>query len=168
MRLYRLGSGAQHLVTKDLASGVLKTLPSVAYEQFVDEPEVPLELDGLDAVIEDLLARTQRHDSSFDRVAAPLIHRALPLTRREAALPGVWRFLALVHSPELVRHRWEDRSWATTRTRYWNLGTRPDSNAFYRLWWIAELTRDGDSYALTESVFDRQPLATQIFIRHFS
>lgn len=168
MKLYRLGAEAQHLVTRELASGAIARLSEVTYSQFIEETEVPIELDAFDAVAEDLLRSTVRHDTGFDRVAAPALHRALPLSRREAALPGVWRYLAVVHRPELVRHRWEDRSWATTRTRYWALGTRPDSNAFYRLWWIAELTRDGDSYTLTEDVLDRQPLATQIFIRQFS
>jgi hypothetical protein len=54
------------------------------------------------------------------------------------------------------------------RTRFWSPGTRPDSNAYFRLWWIAELTRDGTSYALTDRVLAKQPLATQLFVRSFS
>ena len=70
--------------------------------------------------------------------------------------------------PDFVRHRWENRAWATMRTRFWMPGTRPDSNAFSRLWWIAELTRDGDSCDLTRRVLARQSLANSIFVRNFS
>ena len=39
---------------------------------------------------------------------------------------------------------------------------------FARLWWIAELTRDGDDYRLTAEVFARQTLAIQLFVRRFA
>jgi Family of unknown function (DUF6339) len=168
VRLYRLGVESKHLVTRALASGELARHETTAYERYLEECEVAVDLDPLDAVVEDVLASTVRHDAGIDRAAAPALHRALPLPRREAAQPGLWRFLAVAHRPDFVRHRWENRSWATTRTRFWTPGTRPDSNAFSRLWWIAELTRDGDSYLLTEQVLERQPLATQLFVRQFS
>lgn len=168
MKLRRLGAEAYPLLTRELASGATERISESACEQFLEDVEHPLELDDLSAAVEHLLASTTRHDAKVDQLAAPLVHQALPLSRREAARPGVWRFLALVACPEFIRHRWEERSWATTRSRYWSLGTRPDSNAFARLWWIAELTRDGASYALTEDVLARQPLATQIFVRKFS
>jgi hypothetical protein len=96
------------------------------------------------------------------------VHRALPLTRREASLPGVWRFLAVAHRPDFVRHRWAFDRWTTTRSRYWTPGVRHDSNVFSRLWWIAELTREGDDYSLTERAFSRQSIAIQVFIRRYA
>jgi len=168
VKLYRLGVEARHLVTRELASGELARHQTADYERYLEEPEVAIELDQLDAVVDDILATTAPYDAGIDRIAAPALHRALPLPRREAARPGLWRFLAVAHRPELVRHRWENRSWASTRARFWAPGTRPDSNAFSRLWWIAELTLDGDSYRLTEEVLERQQLATQLFVRQFS
>lgn len=168
MRLLRLGPEARHLVTRELASGAAARHAEALCAPFLEEPEAPVELDDFDLVADELIADTARHDAGIDRRAAPAIHRALPLSRRAAADPGVWRYLAVVHRPDLVRHRWEARSWATARTRFWSPGTRHDSNALSRWWWIAELTREGGSYALTEQVFERGPLATQLFVRQFS
>lgn len=168
MRLRRLSAEASFLVTNELASGELSQHEPKAYDRFLDEASVGIELDELDEVIDRIIEQTKRHDAAIDRIAAPLIHQALPLPRREAANPGVWRYLAVAHRPDFVRHRWEAKSWATMRTKFWAPGTRPDSNAFSRLWWIAELTRDGDDYTLTQRVFSRQPLATQLFVRGFS
>jgi Family of unknown function (DUF6339) len=168
MKLLRLSPEARSLVTRELASGALLRHDASAYDGFLEDPGVAIDIAELDGVLDELIATTTRHDAAIDRLAAPAIHRALPLPRREAANPGVWRFLAVAHRPDFVRHRWEARSWATMRTRFWSPGTRPDSNAFYRLWWIAELTRNGASYDLTERVLARQHLATQIFVRGFS
>ncbi len=168
MRLRRLGREAKSLVTRELASGALERHSPSTYDRFLEDASVTVDSTELDAALDRLIATTTRHDPAIDRVAAPAIHRALPLPRREAALPGIWRFIAVALRPDFVRHRWEARSWATMRTRFWSPGTRPDSNAFFRLWWIAELTRQGDSYELTERVFARQPLVTQLFVRAFS
>jgi hypothetical protein len=173
MSLHRLTPEAKSFVTPELASGQRElwqpdelrgVIVPFATRRSVD-------LDALDACLDELFCRVPRHDSSFDGFVAPELHARLRLSRREAAEPGLWRWLAVVHRPDLVRHRWENRSWATMRRRFWSIGTRPDSNAFARLWWIAELTRDAasdDPYALTRRVFARQPLATPIFIRSLS
>lgn len=168
MKLYRLASEASHLVTDELARGTVDRHPRDAYERFLDESTTPLELDALDEAIEEVIGTTARHDTAIEQRAAAPIHRALPLTRREAAQPGVWRFLAVVHRPDFVRHRWAVEQWGTTRSRYWTPGVRHDSNVFSRLWWIAELTREGDDYSLTERAFSRQSIAIQIFIRRYA
>jgi hypothetical protein len=167
VKLRRLSPEAIGLVTKELANGELPHYERAAYDRFLDDAEIAVELDDLDAIIDQVIEGTPRHDSVIDRTSAARIHRALPLTRREAANPGVWRYLAVVYRPDFVRHRWEMKSWATARTRFWSLGTRHDSNAFSRLWWIAELTRDGDNYDLTMRVFARQQLAIPLFVRAF-
>lgn len=168
MRLYRLAPEAHCLVTEALARGEINRYPVASYERFLDEAAEPVNLDDFDHVIDDIIATTPRHDPVIERRAAPAVHRSLRLTRREASQPGIWRFLAVVHRPDLVRHRWAVERWTTTRTRYWSPGLRHDSNVFSRLWWIAELTRDGDDYALTDRVFARQTLAIQLFIRRYA
>jgi hypothetical protein len=119
-----------------------------------------------------LVCRATRPSAIFAlaerELLAPELRRALPFSRREAADVGLWRFLAVVHRPDFVRHRWENKSWATMRSRFWKPGTRPDSNALGRLYWIAELTRDGDSYELTERVLRRSSLATALLVRSLS
>jgi uncharacterized protein DUF6339 len=168
VKLQRLSAEARSLVVRELATGALLRHDPSAYDRFLDDAAVSVDLSELDEKLDGIIATTRRYDASIDRVAAPAIHRTLPLTRREAANPGVWRFLAVAHRPDFVRHRWEARSWAAMQTRFWSPGTRPDSNAFYRLWWIAELTSDGGSYELTERLFARQPVANELFKRGFS
>jgi hypothetical protein len=127
---------------------------------------VPLQ--AFHEAVDTLEQRFERYDTAIDAELAPLLHRALKLTRREAADVGVWRFLTVVARPDFVRHRWENRSWATMRTRFLRPGTRPDSNALARLWWIAELTRTDSDYALTGRVLKSQSLANAIFVRSLS
>lgn len=168
MKLHRLAPEGHCLVNEPLARGELDRHPPETFERFLDPSSEPLDLAALDTALDEVIAATPRHDPAIEQLAAARVHRALPLSRREAAQPGVWRFLAVVHRPDFVRHRWAVEAWATTRTRYWSPGMRHDSNVFSRLWWIAELSRDGDDYSLTERIFSRQALAIQIFIRRYA
>ncbi|SRR5713101_4741900 len=168
MLLRRLRNEGIQLVTPRLASGEESRPPEAQSGDLLEPCEIDLPLDALDNLLDTLIESTQPFDSGIDARAAPAIHRALPLTRRVASDAGVWRFLAVVHRPDFVRHRWENKSWATMRSRFWSIGTRPDSNAFCRLWWIAELSRQGGSYQLTERVLRRQGLANSIFVRSLS
>lgn len=168
MKLYRLAPEASHLVTDELARGAVARHPTDAIEKYLDEAAITLDLTELEETLDDVIASTRPHDPAIEQRAAASVHRALPLPRREAGQPGVWRFLAVAHRPDFVRHRWAYEKWATTRSRYWSPGMRHDSNVFSRLWWIAELTRDGDDYSLTERAFSRQSIAIQIFIRRYA
>jgi hypothetical protein len=171
MKLRSLQPEGIRLVTPELAAGTLPRWPEPAWRPVVsdlpgDRPSLPLE--HLDAVIDELIATLPAYDAAIDAWLAPRLHAALPLTRRAAADPGVFRFLSVIHRPDVIRHRWANVSWANMRSRFWSIGTRHTSNALARLWWIAELTRDGDSYALTERVLAKQSLAIQVFVRSWS
>jgi len=171
--LARLGASGRRLVVPELALGTVVRHSAEACRAHV----VPLELDGggaielsmLDEILDGLIARTDRYDAAaIDPAAAVAIHRALPMSRRAAADPGAWRWLAVVHRPDFVRHRWELRAWSTMRDRFWKAGTRPDSNVFARLWWIAELSRAGDDYGAAERLLRSQSLANAVFVRRLS
>ena len=166
--LHRLRPEGGRLATPELASGATPRWPPDASRELVEPVERQVELERLDEALDGVLARSQPHQASLDVELAPLVHQHLPLSRREAGDPGVWRWLAIVHRPDVVRHRWENVSWASMRARFLAPGTRPDSNAFSRWWWIAELSRDGEDYSLTRAVLRRQPLATAIFVRGLS
>ncbi len=168
MLLRRLRNEGIQLVTPRLASGEEPRVAEAKYADLLEPCERELSLNALDAALDEILASSQPFDTSIDVRAAPAIHRALRLSRREASEPGVWRFLAVVHRPDFVRHRWENKSWSTMRSRFWSIGTRPDSNALCRLWWIAELSRQEDSYELTERALRRQVLANNVFVRALS
>jgi hypothetical protein len=122
--------------------------------------------------LEDFIAalprRLPRNKAEIDGEVAVAIHQSLPLYRREAADPGVWRYLAIVTAPEFIRRRWKADE-DTFRARFWRPGTRPDSNYYSRLWWIAELTTGKDrDYARTRKALASQALANAIFVRNFS
>jgi hypothetical protein len=171
MKLLSLEPEGIRLVTPELAAGTLVRWPEPAWRPVVadlpaDQPSVALA--RLDRVLDELIATLPAYDTAIDAWLAPRLHMALPLSRRAASNPGVFRFLSVVHRPDVIRHRWANVSWATMRSRFWSIGTRHTSNMLARLWWIAELTRDGSSYALTERVLTKQSLAIQIFVRSWS
>jgi hypothetical protein len=163
--LMSLRPGARRLVTPELASGSLGRYVEGECAAFMDPLERELPTVPIDAVVARVMSNYAAHDPAADSELAIAVHDCLPLTRREAADPGVFRYLAVVRHPELVRHRWEYRSFAVMQGRFWRAGTRHDSNAFSRWWWIAELTRDGDDYTLTRQVLDRGSLAVHLFSR---
>ncbi|MET7935947.1 DUF6339 family protein [Streptomyces sp. NPDC005322] len=83
-----------------------------------------------------------------DAWLAPRLHATLRLTRAEAAESGLWSFLALVVAPDYViwRHlppERENKRPAVTADRFCGSHYK---QAFARLWWAAELFRDGDDY----------------------
>ncbi|HMI91187.1 MAG TPA: DUF6339 family protein, partial [Polyangiales bacterium] len=168
MMLRGLRAEGKRLLTPELASGEVPRWGEREYAPLLLELERRTALDALDHAVDLTLAATAAFEPASDVLLAPRLHRALPLSRREASNAAPWRFLSVVHRPDLVRHRWENRSWASMRARFWSAGTRPDSNVFCRLWWIAELSRDGDDYGLTELVLARPALATSLFVRNIS
>jgi hypothetical protein len=115
--------------------------------------------------IEDMSARTevstlrdlidlamQEFDSEAhtraDAWLAPRLHAALRLTRREAADPRLWNFIALAVAPDYVL--WRHLPKAGHRNRPSVPAARFTgahyTQAFARLWWAAELFRDGKDY----------------------
>jgi hypothetical protein len=124
--------------------------------------ERPIAVDNFIAALPHSLPSNK---AEVDGEIAVFIHKSLPLQRREAADPGVWRYLAIVAAPGFIRLRWsadED----TFRSRFWRPGTRPDSNYYSRLWWIAELTSGVDrDYDRTRKALGSQALANAIFVR---
>jgi hypothetical protein len=97
-------------------------------------------------------ARRLHEDSGrtqADSWLAPRLHATLRLTRSQAADPALWNFLAMVVGPDYVVWRHLPSSGKD--------GKRPAvaahrfcgphyKHAFARLWWAAELFRDGEDY----------------------
>lgn len=169
MKLMRLVPSASRLLTPEFARGET-TYTAAECEGLLEPHPSSLTLKKLDAVCKEAMAKFAPGDLAADAFLAENIHRALPLSRRDASDPGVFRYLSIVRYPELVRHRWEFRSYSAMRSRFWSPGSRVDSNAFSRWWWGAELTRESADtgradYSLTQKVFLRSTFATQIFNR---
>jgi hypothetical protein len=87
--------------------------------------------------------------TATDAWLAPRLHATLRLTRAEAADRGLWNHLAMRVAPDYVfwRHRGRVSRTRTVpsvnRARFTGLH---DQQAFARLWWAAELFRDGPDY----------------------
>lgn len=83
-----------------------------------------------------------------DAWLAPRLHATLRLTRAEAADSNLWNFIALVVAPDYVV--WRHLSMGKKEKRPTVAVDRfcgPHyKQAFARLWWAAELFRDGDDY----------------------
>lgn len=163
--LAKLHEEGRRLISEELMRGTLDRPRAEHLVGLIEPYERSLSLDAFDEAVDLVIRRTQRFDTEIDAIAAPSFHQALRLTRREASDPALWRFLAVVHRPDFVHHRWEYRSRATMTTRFWTPGTRPDSNAICRLWWIAELSCDGDDYRLTSRSLALQTVANSLFVR---
>lgn len=113
-------------------------------------------------------------DASIDAAVASEVHRHLKLTREQAAHDGLWRYLAVVEFPHFVRYRWpypdssSNRSLGSARDKYLEDAQDLYEHALVRLWWIAELTHDGDDYGLTRDALERQELANDLFDRGYA
>lgn len=110
-----------------------------------------------------------------DKWLAPRLHATLRLTRAEAADPELWTFLALVVAPDYVVWRW--RHAASGKVDAARFQGPHYKQAFARLWWAAELFRDGGDYgpavvtcgnqdmlntALRLDVMDHRPVAQAV------
>ena len=105
-------------------------------------------------LVEEAMHRYDAARADADAWLAPRLHATLRMTRAEAANPGLWNFLALAVAPDFVLWRHMPRGEANDGGRRKVSSVRfvgPHySQAFSRLWWAAEMFRDGGDYAPAE------------------
>lgn len=107
--------------------------------------------------------RSARGEWNADRAAsdawlAPRLHHALRLTRAQAADRGLWHWVAVRPGAGYVKWRWagvSDGVNGVADERWWGAVNK---QAFARLWWGAELFRDGADYEPVVRAFRRQDL----------
>jgi len=134
--------------------------------------EIPLE--PVEEAVAGLVTDTS--GSAIDAHLLEPLHRALPLTRREAADPRVWQWLAVSKFPDLVWRRWAgtvpspgDLKEALAAKYHPRFLARPSlngisRNTFARLWWTAEELQD---YDLARRALSSQDMFQNIFERFF-
>jgi hypothetical protein len=140
---------------KCLSMGVLsgrENPPQIALgkaaEPFPGE-DTRFRVEPLRALVEDAMYAHQDVRTRADAWLAPRLHAVLRLTRREAADARLWNFVALSVAPDYVVWRHlpgkgkEGRPPMVAAGRF-----RGDhyTQAFSRLWWAAELFRNGADY----------------------
>lgn len=115
-----------------------------------------IDIDPLAAVLKAAMTKSEfkNNPPASDAWAAPRVHAALRLTRREAADRRVWAWLAVAQFSDYVRWRFpagEERGIPIKR-----FFGRARDHAIARLWWGAELTRNGPDYTTTIAAFRNQ------------
>lgn len=108
----------------------------------------------------------EKYSHTIDAAAAPIVREYLDITRKDAAREGLWHWLAVSEFPGFVYYRWRESG--NIREKFLKGGTDIYSNAIHRLWWGAELTRDGDDYDRTRRMFIQGELANDVLDRWFA
>jgi hypothetical protein len=129
--------------------------PTVEYELYLVDLGLgrKVSLAPLRAVLEEGRKRHSKNWSETEGWLAPRVHATLRLTRREASDRRLWAYLNVAAFPDHVRWRWldpDDQDSVVPIDRF--LG-EDSKNHLGRLWWGAELTRNGDNYTRTEKAF---------------
>lgn len=92
--------------------------------------------------------------TASDAWLAPRVHASLRMDRSLASDKGIWHWLAVKVASEYVQWRWEGDK-GVTDDRWWG---PIHKQALARLWWGAELFRDGGDYGPVARAFERQDL----------
>ncbi|GAA3737766.1 DUF6339 family protein [Streptomyces tremellae] len=127
------------------------------------------------APVVELLAESRERfgekPTASDAWLAPRLHCTMRMTRAEAADTGVWNFLGVCVAPEFVRWRWGRENnglWRVAQAV--RFAGRWDLQCFSRLWWAAELFRDGSNYAPVELACGNQDFLNTVLrqemVRH--
>ncbi|MGY1669424.1 DUF6339 family protein [Geodermatophilus sp. SYSU D00710] len=128
-----------------------------ALEEVVERHGQAIHVDVLDGLMRRFheLVDQRRWASAeeSDRWLAPRLHAALRLTRSEAGDRGLWHWLALRYRG-YVTYRWTGAE-GVARERWFGAINK---QALARLWWGAELFRDGEDYSPVEFLFIRQDM----------
>jgi hypothetical protein len=147
-----LDMSARKRVNTEFLTGAV----GISVEDLIRSSERDVTIDPLVTVIESAMANEEfvGNPPASDAWLAPRVHAALRLTRREAADRRLWAWLAVVALPQYVRWRFKgDAEKGTALKRFFGI-TR--DHALARLWWGAELSRNGSDYSTTIAAFRNQ------------
>ncbi len=141
-----LGPGVRPLVNADFRRGVE---PTVSAEPFLEDLNLDREISSepLRSVIDE--AKRRYPPERSDAWLAPRVHATIRLTRREAGDKRLWNYLTIVAFPDYVRWRFFDASKPEEPVPLDRFLGEDSKNALARLWWAAELTRNGNDYSPT-------------------
>lgn len=143
------------IAVKHLTSGILRgdeRPPAAALDQASKElpDEARWETERVRDLLNEAMARFEEDAvTAADAWLAPRLHSTLRITRREAAESGLWNHLALRVAPDYVR--WRHLAKPTEKNPVPIINAKRfcgpfHTQAFARLWWAAELFRDGFDY----------------------
>jgi Family of unknown function (DUF6339) len=160
-RLKELTVGVTALLDPAFRSGV----GEVAFDDYILDFSREIGLGPMNAVVDEAMRRFPRDDRArSDAWLGPRLHNALRLTRHEAARRGVWLFLAVAARPDYVVWRWADYEPGDENPAGLDRFAGPDrKHALARLWWMAEVFRDGPDYGPAEKALSNQDVINNLF-----
>jgi hypothetical protein len=141
-----LDRSARGLVTDAFLSGATE----VDFSSRVREYPRRVRLESLEQIVSHAMGEFQ-DPVEADRWLAPRVHASLRITRREASDRNLWAYLGLVPFGAYVRWRFPSAS----AERY--VGAE-NNHALGRLWWGAELIRNGGKYDDVVTAFRMQDI----------
>ncbi|WP_318210006.1 DUF6339 family protein [Streptomyces sp. SJL17-1] len=113
-------------------------------------------------LLDEAMYRFDGSRAAADAWLAPRLHATLRMTRAEAARPEPWNFLALAVAPDYVlwRHlaKGESADGTAKSVSTVRFSGPHYSQAFARLWWSAEMFRDGHDYRPVEITCGNQDM----------
>ncbi|MFD8996803.1 DUF6339 family protein [Streptomyces abikoensis] len=166
-----IGRLASSVALKTLTSEVLtgsEPMPEARLRRSAEFPQQGAghrEAEPIRALCQEAMRRFRDESPTVsDAWLAPRLHYVLRITRVEAADSGLWNFLAMCVAPDFVRWRWgkpqeEGHRSVGQAARYcgsWH------SQCFSRLWWAAELFRDGGDYRPVEIACKNQDVLNTV------
>lgn len=123
--------------------------PLVALRKAAAQPEqsdARWNVEPVRDLLDEAMNRFDDRPSRADSWLAPRLHATLRMTRAEAADRRRWNFLAMITAPDYVVWRHKGNEIVPT-SRF----SGPHyTQAFSRLWWAAEMFRDGKDYRPAE------------------
>ena len=150
MKLRKLNLGVRTLLDETFRSADADALD---VSDFLEDWEREVDLESFHEIIDECMRRFEHRPETSDSWLAPRIHASLRMTRREASQREVWAFLNVACRPDYVRWRFTSKQGASKGLVELGRFIGEDSrNSLGRLWWIAELTRNGGDYQLSETV----------------
>ncbi|MDX3231152.1 DUF6339 family protein [Streptomyces sp. ME19-01-6] len=139
-----------------ISAGLLEgreDVPSIALNKIAEAlpgDDARLRLHRVRDLIDDAMTKFwDERPTAADAWLAPRLHETLRLTRREAAEKRLWTYLALGVAPDYViwRHLPEPKADGSPGRVARDKFIGPHyKQTFARLWWAAELFRDGSDY----------------------
>lgn len=115
----------------------------------LDEDDARWMAEPIRSLLEDAMFEFREDRTRADAWLAPRLHATLRLTRREAADKRLWNHIALAVAPDYVA--WRHLSEPTAKRPERRIAAErfrgpADRQCFSRLWWAAELFRNGPDY----------------------
>jgi hypothetical protein len=119
----------------------LKPFPDL---RFPDERPVTVDVDLLSDLLKEGVERYDDDNNALDQWLAPRVHNVVRVPRRIASDRRFWAWIAMDSGLGYIRHRWRnERLGAYNPYRFTGPHLR---NGISRLWWAAELSRNGRDY----------------------